>query len=215
MSIFFPTPRKEELSPGVNSLIFDCGSTTVLVSSIAPGAKLDSHQHQQCQIGMSLNGQFEIDIAGQRKLLKPLQDAYIAGSNVLHGAINLSNQEVLGLDIKCFHSKVDGSKFLELCDEKDLKTGISFSFFNGLWFEIMIAKIPPGGVMHKHHHRQTQIGVACRGKYIMSVGGEEEEFEFGKVYYSPPNVPHGAYNPFSQEALSVNIFFPPRYHRFS
>lgn len=42
----------------------------------------------------------------------------------------------------------------------------------------------------------------------MAVGDEEEEFEYGKVYLAPPNVPRTAYNLFEEETCSINVFMP-------
>ncbi|WOD37247.1 cupin domain-containing protein [Nodosilinea sp. E11] len=212
MSIYFPTALKNKIDSEIVSNEFYCGDTKVMISSIPANCKLSAHKHSEAQFGLSLQGVFEMEVDGQRKLLQPLKDAYFVGSNILHSAKNSSSELAIGLDIKRLINENDAG-FMKPTDEKELKTGMSFSFFTGSWFEIMIAKIPPGGKMNVHNHKHEQIGIGVIGKYIMTVGEEEQEFEYGKVYFAPSNTPHSAYNPFPEEACSVNIFVPPRYGR--
>jgi bacilysin biosynthesis protein BacB len=221
MSVFFPEPEKKSIAPGIESRLFkmnDKSETQIILSNIAPGAILQPHSHTDVQVGMALFGRFVMQVGEQEKILDPLQTAYVAHSNVPHAARNIFNEWAISLDIK--HSnpknssavKYNGDVFLNLVNDIRLKTGIRMQFFVTPWCEIMLSYIPPGAVMPTHAHDNEQFGIAVKGKYIMRVGEEEETFEYGKIYFSPSNVPHGADNPYSEEAVSLNIFIPPRYN---
>ena len=221
MSTFFPKCEKLSLTTGITSSLFkmnDKSQTQIMISKIQPGAIMLPHQHSDVQIGLSLFGRFLMEVDAQEQVLEPLRTAYIAGPNVPHGARNIFNECAISLDIKHANVKKSSSakagngKFLILTNDITLKTGIRMSFFVSPWCEIMLSYIPPHAVMPVHSHENEQFGIAVQGKYTMQIGDEEETFEYGKVYYSPPNIPHGAFNPYNEEAVSLNIFVPPRYN---
>jgi len=219
MSIYFPSPRREKLCEGIESDIFDLNNksrTRIMLSTIASGAKVAPHAHAELQMGLAIRGRFMMRVNGLEKILEPLKNAYFTENGILHSAENCFKEEAIGLDIKCLDAdRVNecDDMFLELTKEVNLSTGIKMQFFVSPWCEIMVSEIPKGAVMPVHHHKNEQIGVAVSGKYIMQVGDEEELFEYGKIYYAPPDVPHGAYNPYDEMAVSLNIFTPSRYNK--
>lgn len=221
MSIFFPKPERISMASGIESLLFkmkDKSDTQIILSKIAPGAFLSPHKHKEVQMGMALFGKFLMEVDGIEKLLEPLQTAYVAEPNVLHGARNISNEWAIGLDIKhanikrSSNTKFNKDTFLHLIKDIKLSTGIRMQFFVSPWCEVMLSEIPSGAVMPVHAHANEQFGVAVKGKYTMQIGEEEETFEYGKVYFAPANVAHGAHNPYKEKAVSLNIFVPPRYN---
>lgn len=225
MSDFFPKSRVVKMVEGIESQSFDLNDdkgTQIILSKINPGAVLQPHQHNELQIGMALSGRFLMEVDGEEEILEPLKNAYIARPNILHGAKNIFSESALGLDIK--YKKIKkGSRvncesnaiFLKLVNDIQLKTGIRMQFFVSPWCEIMLSHIPSGASMPLHAHSNEQLGIAVQGKYLMQVGTEQQVFEYGKVYFSPPNVPHGACNPYDEVAVSLNVFIPPRYNLIS
>lgn len=219
MSTYFPVPKKLIISPKIHALSFNIGDvngTTINLTTLEPGAFLEPHQHPESQIGLALLGCFKMHVSNMGKILEPLQTAYVAEPHMMHFAQNDGKEPALGLDIKRLNIvktlKDKNDTFLYLVKDMTLKTGIKMRFFVTSWCEIMLSEIPPGAVMPIHKHKNEQLGIAVKGKYIMTVQDENEIFEYGKVYYAPPGTRHGAYNPFPEKAISLNVFIPPRYN---
>lgn len=220
MSHFFPIPQHISSDEGINSYLFelnDPSQTKILISTIQPGAELKMHAHSERQMGMALKGSFSIQIDGKEACLEELSNAYAIPANVAHSAINRSGKVAIGLDIKrkyceeTFPEKQDYFIYPE--NERTLRTGINMRFFLSSWCEVMLSTIPQHASMPTHQHRGEQIGIAVQGNYLMRVGDEEEQFHFGKIYYAPDEVVHGAHNPFEETAVSLNLFLPHRYNK--
>jgi bacilysin biosynthesis protein BacB len=216
MTTYFPEPRRLTLAPGIETLSFRYDKTEVLISEIAPGAILEPHAHPEAQIGLAISGSFIIEVNGREQVLDPLNTVYVVDPNVPHRAINRSGSVAVGLDLKRIVGETDYAGddiFLSVCRQIAFKQGLANSFFVGPWFEVMVSKIAPLGVMPSHKHKNEQIGIGVSGSYQMTVGKEESEFKFGTVYFTPPMVRHGAVNPHDEAACSINIFIPPRYNK--
>jgi bacilysin biosynthesis protein BacB len=220
MSHFFPIPQHIRSDEGINSYLFelsDPNQTKILISTLAPDAELKMHAHSERQMGMALKGSFTMKIDGKEECLKELSNAYAIPPNVAHSAINRSGKIAIGLDIKRKHCETifpeKQDYFIYPENERVLKTGIKMCFFVSSWCEVMLSTIPQHASMPMHQHQGEQIGVAVQGNYLMQVGDEEEQFHFGKIYYAPDEVVHGAYNPFAETAISLNLFLPHRYNK--
>ncbi|KTC76062.1 Bacilysin biosynthesis protein BacB [Legionella birminghamensis] len=220
MSHFFPVARQISPVEGIDSYIFnlnDTNQTTIMISYLQPDAELKQHAHPERQLGMALKGSFTIQIDGKEEELYELKNAYAVPPNVPHSAINRSGQVAVGLDIKrsvqaeTFPGKNDYFIYPE--NKRTLKTGINMCFFVSSWCELMLSTIPKQASMPAHRHLGEQIGIAVHGNYLMQVGEEEENFHFGKIYYAPESISHGAYNPFEETAISLNLFLPHRYNK--
>lgn len=220
MSHFFPVPQRIRSDEGINSYLFelhDPSQTTILISTIEPEAELKIHSHAERQMGMALKGSFSMQIDGKEECLEALNNAYVIPPNVEHSAINRSGKVAIGLDIKrklceeIFPEKQDYFIYPE--NERTLSTGITMRFFLSSWCEVMLSTIPQHASMPRHQHPGEQIGIAVQGNYLMQVGDEEQSFHFGKIYYAPDEVAHGAYNPFAETAISLNLFLPHRYNK--
>ncbi|MFT4059524.1 MAG: cupin domain-containing protein [Legionella sp.] len=219
MSHFFPVPQHIS-SDGISSYLFelnDPSQTKILISTIEPDAELKMHAHSERQMGMALKGSFTMQIDGREECLDELRNAYVIPPNVAHAAINRSGKVAIGLDIKrkfcaeLFPKKQDYFIYPE--NERTLRTGINMCFFVSSWCEVMLSTIPQHASMPAHQHRGEQIGIAVQGSYLRQVGDEEEHFHFGKIYYAPDEVLHGAHNPFAETAISLNLFLPHRYNK--
>lgn len=203
-----------QLAAGVRTLAYRAGEAQVLVSELAPGAVLPAHTHPEAQCGTCLSGSFTVTVAGEERELRPVERAYAVAPGVPHEARNDSDAVAVGLDIKrLVPGEALGSGFLEVDDERTLKTGMDMISFVGDWFELAISVLPPGGSMPVHQHRHEQIAVGFGGRYEVTVGDDSWTFENGHVYYAPPHVPHGAHNPYNETGYTAVAFVPPRYHR--
>lgn len=220
MSQFFPVPQLIRSNEGITSHLFDLNDsnqTKILISTIEPDAEMKIHSHSDRQMGMALKGSFTMQIDGKEECLSELSNAYSIPPNVSHSAINRSGKIAIGLDIKrqvceeTFPEKQ--SYFIYPENERTLKTGIAMRFFLSSWCEVMLSTIPQQASMPMHRHSGEQIGIAVQGNYLMNVGEEREQFHFGKIYYAPGGITHGAFNPFAETAISLNLFLPHRYNK--
>ncbi|HDV5731926.1 TPA: cupin domain-containing protein [Legionella pneumophila] len=220
MSDFFPIPQHINSGEGINSYLFDLNDpkqTKILISYIQPDVQLKVHAHPERQMGMALKGSFTMQIDGKEEQLNELKNAYAIPPNVPHAAFNRSEKVAVGLDIKrkiCEETLPEKQDyFIYPENERTLRTGINMCFFVSSWCEVMLSRIPQHASMPAHQHSGEQIGIAVQGNYLMQVGDEEEHFHFGKIYYAPDEVVHSAHNPFTETALSLNLFLPHRYNK--
>jgi len=209
MSRFFPQPQTIKLNEDVELSIFQCQDTVFQLSSIAPGACFELHQHPESQLGMILSGCLEININGSKKMLETLQEFYIAGANIPHGAVNHSPEKAVGLDVKritnCLASGNIDEVIFKLSPTKDEFTDFPCRSAVGYWCETVITQIPPGGKIPNHESAIEQIGLVVNGQLVMTVGEEQQQLQDGEIYYAPTNVIHGGYNPTKEEATLIKV----------
>ncbi|KPN13969.1 cupin [Bacillus australimaris] len=216
--LYFPQAKKREWDNGVIQYSTVRGDTEVLISYVPAHTIIEPHEHPEAQIGIVLKGELQMTVGQSTQLLTPLESAYIAPPFVPHGASNLTDEEVIAIDIKRLK---DGEEytapptyFLDIFKTRDLLPGMEVTFFVEDWMELMIANIPGnGGEMPFHKHRNEQIGICISGGYDMTIEGFTEKMEFGTTYFCDPKEDHGAINPKPEASKSINLFFPPRYNR--
>lgn len=217
MSQYFPEPASVSFAPGICGRRYDLGEgLTIYVTTMAPNSELPPHSHEEYQVGMCLQGHFEVCVNGEWRHLNAFENAYAVKNNEMHSARNAGQEMAIGLDIKMKpsgESRPDAATFLNMTKEVTLKTGIECKFFATQWIEVMVSDLPIGAVMPVHAHSNTQVGISIDGDYQMLVGHEERKFSAGMVYYAPPNTAHGATNRYERPARSINLFIPPRYNK--
>ncbi|WP_341528548.1 cupin domain-containing protein [Nostoc sp. UHCC 0302] len=212
MSKFFPTPKKTNISLDVELIAFECQDTLVQLVYLAPGANFALHEHLESQMGMIISGRLEMNVNGIKKIIEPLQQAYIANAYVPHGSVNIFPETALVFDVKRIINSLEKTDevFLNVAPKKDEITGFSCKSIVASWFEIAITEIPPRGIIPMHQSASEQMGIILNGKLMMSVENEQQQLEYGRIYYAPPDVPYGGYNS-SDEAVSlIEILIPPR-----
>lgn len=219
MSKFFPNPKTTKINSDVELIAFQCQDTVVQLASVAPGATFELHQHPESQIGMQIAGRLEININGTKEILEPLQQVYVAGSNVLHGSVNPFPETALGFDVKRMTTSDLSSgqaeeAILKVSPTKNEATGFCCQSVVGSWFEIVITQIAPGGKIPIHQSKSEQMGILLNGQFMMTVGEQQQQLEYGKVYYAPADVLYGGYNPSTEAVSLIEILIPPR-SRFS
>ena len=219
MSKFFPNPKTTKINSNVELIAFQCQDTVVQLASVAPGATFELHQHPESQIGMQIAGRLEININGTKEILEPLQQVYVAGSNVLHGSVNPFPETALGFDVKRMTTSDLSSgqaeeAILKVSPTKNEATGFCCQSVVGSWFEIVITQIAPGGKIPIHQSKSEQMGILLNGQFMMTVGEQQQQLEYGKIYYAPADVLYGGYNPSTEAVSLIEILIPPR-SRFS
>ncbi len=86
--MYFYDPKQrgtKELAPGARTRTFWGDKMTLSIVEIDPNSEVPRHTHPHEQGGMMIEGELEMNIAGESKLLKP-GDVYIIPGNVEHWA---------------------------------------------------------------------------------------------------------------------------------
>ena len=93
-----PKDRKtKELAPGVTTKTFWGRNMLLSYVEFEPDSSVPNHTHPHEQGGIVVEGEMEMDIAGDKRVLKP-GDMYIIPGNVEHKARSISGRAV-ALDI--------------------------------------------------------------------------------------------------------------------
>lgn len=74
----------KELSPGVRIRTFWADRMLVSILEFAPNSIVPNHKHPHEQVGVVLDGELYMTIAGETRLMKA-GEAYVIPSNVEHG----------------------------------------------------------------------------------------------------------------------------------
>ena len=77
--------QTKELAPGVRTRTFWGDNLLLSVVDLDPNSDVPNHTHPHEQGGMMLDGELEMGIAGETRLLKP-GDVYIIPGNIEHWA---------------------------------------------------------------------------------------------------------------------------------
>ncbi|UKO95754.1 cupin domain-containing protein [Nostoc sp. UHCC 0870] len=213
MSKFFPNPKTTQLNSDVELIAFDCQDTLVQLVYLAPGANFALHQHLESQMGMIISGRLEMNVNGIKEIIEPLQQAYIANAYVPHGSVNIFPETALVFDVKRTITSLSSPKtdevFLKVSPKNDEITGLPCQFLVASWFEIIIMKIPPRGIIPRHQSNSEQMGIILNGQLTMTVGDEQQQLEYGSIYYAPANVFCGGYNSSDETVSLVEILILP------
>ncbi|MFN6465762.1 MAG: cupin domain-containing protein [Nostoc sp. DedVER02] len=216
MSKFFPTPKITKLASDVELIAYECQDTLVQLVYLPPGANFALHKHLESQMGMIISGRLEMNVNGTKKIIEPLQQAYIANAYVPHGSVNIFPETAIVFDVKRSVTSLPSEKtdevFLKVSPKKDEITGLPCKSIVASWFEIVITEIPPGGVIPMQQSTSEQMGIILNGQLMMSMEDEQQRLEYGSIYYAPVNVFCGGYNS-SDEAVSlIKILIQPSSH---
>ncbi|MEH2000906.1 MAG: cupin domain-containing protein [Nostoc sp.] len=216
MSKYFPQPKTIKINSDVELIAFQCQDTVVQLASIPPGATFELHRHPESQIGMQIAGRLEININGTKEILEPLQQVYVAGSNVLHGSINPFSETALAFDVKCItNSEESEEAILKVSPTQDKVTGFDCDYVVGSWFEINITQIPPKGIIPIRQSASETMGIILNNKLMIAVEEEQQQLEYGSVYYAPVDVVYRGYNPSDETVTLIEILIKSRSQVFA
>ncbi len=211
MSKYFPQPKTIKINSDVELIAFQCQDTVVQLASISPGATFELHRHPESQIGMQIAGRLEININGTKEILEPLGQVYVAGSNVLHGSINPFSEIALAFDVKRItNSEEPEEAILKVAPIQDEVTGFECQSVVGSWFEIIITKIPPKRIIPIHQSASETMGIILNDKLTIAVEEQQQQLEYGSIYYAPANVMHGGYNSSNETVSLIEILIKSR-----
>ncbi|KAB2345165.1 cupin domain-containing protein [Actinomadura rudentiformis] len=213
---YFPAPEVTVRDDGSRFEVYRRDKTEVRLVRLPPDGVLTSLCPQQARVGMIVSGELSATAGGVTKAMKAEADVYVVPPGAELSIVNRSPAEAVLLEIRRDRSQDDGpapdTYFLEPIESRKF-VGMDVTFFLADWIELMIANIPGGGEMPYHSHHHEQIGTCLAGRYDMTVVETSHELRFGATYFCASHEGHGAANPHAEEARSLNIFIPPRYHR--
>jgi len=75
---------------------------------------------------------------------------------------------------------------------------------------MIVYSYAPGSVFESHSHPEEQLSIGVKGHLVFTVGKRMIEFGPGSVAHIPGGIPHGAVNTGSEEAVTYNIYTPPK-----
>jgi bacilysin biosynthesis protein BacB len=223
-SIFFPDPQVIKPRPDLELTLFQCGEILIQLAAILPGAVFEPHQHPESQMGMLFSGCVEISVDGKKSILEPLQQVYVAATYVPHGSTILSEDGVLGVEMKYLIRSQSGEPInepvekpidepiLSLQSTIDDLTGFPCKFGACSWFEIAVLEIPANEKLPRFTTTQEEIGIILNEQLMMKVGEEEKLLEYGSIYYAPAGVTHSGYSTSDKTISLVKIGLPSSAH---
>jgi len=123
---------------------------------------------------------------------------YVAGTNIPHGSVILSQETVLGFEMKyLIGSQLDkhiDEPIISLQPTIDKTTGFPCKFGACSWFQIAILEIPANDKLPKCTTNTEEIGIIFNEQIMMKVGEEEKLLEYGSIYYAPAGVSPSGYS---------------------
>jgi quercetin dioxygenase-like cupin family protein len=213
MSKYFPQPKTIKVNSDVELIAFQCQDTVVQLASIPPGATFELHRHPESQIGMQIAGRLEFNLNGTKEILEPFGQVYVAGSNVLHGSKNPFSETALAFDVKRITNSEEAEEaILKVTANQDEVTGFDCQSVVGSWFEIIITKIPPKGIIPIRQSASERMGIVLNEKLTIAVAEQQQQLEYGSVYYAPANVFYGGYNSSDETVSLIEILIKRRSH---
>ncbi|MEH1869855.1 cupin domain-containing protein [Nostoc sp.] len=216
MSVFFPEPQTIKIRPDLELTLFQCQEIVIQLANISPGAIFEPHQHPESQMGMIFNGCVEINVDGNKAILEPFQQVYVAAANIPHGSVILSEETILGVEIKYLiksqlNEHID-EPILNLKPTIDKTTGFPCKFGACSWFQIAILEIPPNEKLPRCTSSTEEIGIILNEQIMMKVGEEEKLLEYGTIYHAPAGVYHSGYNASEQSISLIKVSLPSYAH---
>jgi quercetin dioxygenase-like cupin family protein len=76
--------------------------------------------------------------------------------------------------------------------------------------QIIQYRYGPGSVFEEHSHPEEQMTIILAGSLDFRIGGKEAKMENGDIAHIPGGVPHEAINNGRDDALTWNIYTPPK-----
>ncbi|MFN6477373.1 cupin domain-containing protein [Nostoc sp. DedQUE07] len=213
MSKYFPQPKNIKINSDVELIAFQCQDTVVQLASIPPGAIFELHRHPESQIGMQIAGRLEFNLNGTKEILEPFEQVYVAGSNILHGSINPFSETALAFDVKRITNFEEAEEaILKVTSTQDEVTGFECKSVVGSWFEIIITQIPPKGIIPIRQSADEIMGIILNDKLTIAVAEQQQQVEYGSVYYVPADVVYGGYNSSDETVSLIELVIKPRSH---
>jgi unsaturated pyranuronate lyase len=94
------TLRLEEFRPGILSKVEAGSNLMMAVMEITPGREGGEHQHPFDQCGMVVEGEIEMSIGEEKKILRPMETYFIPAGISHHWKTAQSSAKILDIVLK-------------------------------------------------------------------------------------------------------------------
>ena len=94
--------------------------------------------------------------------------------------------------------------------EIEAKPGIFRKIVTMGSIQIVQYRYTPGSIFESHLHPEEQLTIGIKGELDLTVGDSTYKFLEGDIAHVPGNIPHSAVNRGKDEAVTLNIYNPPR-----
>jgi quercetin dioxygenase-like cupin family protein len=102
------------------------------------------------------------------------------------------------------------STALDAIDEVEARPGIFRKVYTRGSLQMIVYRYTPGSVFESHSHPEEQLSLGMKGDLMFTIGRKRVEFGPGSIAHIPGGVPHSAINIGSEEAVTVNVYTPPK-----
>lgn len=92
----------------------------------------------------------------------------------------------------------------------ETRPGIHRRVFTAGDLQLIIYRYDAGSVFEPHQHPEQQLTVCIKGSLEFTIGGKEVHFNNGDMAHIPGGVVHSAVNNGMEDAVTFNIFTPPK-----
>jgi quercetin dioxygenase-like cupin family protein len=108
-----------------------------------------------------------------------------------------------------------GRKKMYLTDWKDIpefraREGIFGKLLERGVIQVIQYRYLPGSVFETHSHPEEQMTIGIQGSLDFEIDGKRVEFGSGSIAHIHGGAPHSAVNRGREEAITINIYSPPR-----
>ncbi|MGA1848328.1 MAG: cupin domain-containing protein [Thermoplasmatota archaeon] len=102
-----------------------------------------------------------------------------------------------------------------LTDWKDIeefraREGIFGKLLEKGTIQVILYRYLPGSVFETHSHPEEQMTIGMEGELEFEIDDEKVIFGPGSIAHIPGGAPHSAVNRGKEEAITINIYSPPR-----
>lgn len=95
-------------------------------------------------------------------------------------------------------------------EEIETRPGVFRKVFTAGKLQVVQYRYEPGSLFEVHEHPEEQLTIGLQGNLEFEVSGRTESFGPGSIAFLPGDVPHSAKNIGTEEAITLNIFTPPK-----
>jgi len=94
--------------------------------------------------------------------------------------------------------------------EVEVRPGIFRRAYTKGDLQMLVYRYAPGSVFETHSHPEQQLTIGLEGMLDFTIGTSSREFGPGCFIHIPGRMPHSAVNNGPDDALTINIYTPPK-----
>lgn len=95
-------------------------------------------------------------------------------------------------------------------EETEARPGILRKVITRGGIQVIQYRYAPGSVFEDHFHPEEQMTIVLSGSLYFIIAGKKATVRKGDIVHIPGNIHHEAVNNENEEALTLNIYTPPK-----